>query len=217
MTWTIDPMPADALPPLDEPKAGRLTIQYAPVAETDVVENPPRFTWLPVIDEGAAYVLRLSSDPKFPAKTTEVFENIALNFFTPDAPLPPGEHYWSYATWDAATDKRSSGWSSTRSFTVDEGVPETPLPSRQTRLAKVAQDHPRLWLTSDRLKTFKSAVKADPDHCTWSTFYAASVRPWMERPVYTEPAGYPNHTRTAPVWRKTYIELQEVWYAMMPR
>ncbi len=29
-----------------------------------------------------------------------------------------------------------------------------------------------------------------------------------------EPAGYPNHQRIAPVWRQTYIELQEVMYAI---
>ena len=44
-------MPVKNLPPLDEPKAGRLTIQYAPVAESELAENPPRFTWLPVLDD----------------------------------------------------------------------------------------------------------------------------------------------------------------------
>jgi len=36
----------------------------------------------------------------------------------------------------------------------------------------------------------------------------------MDKDILKEPAGYPNNTRTAPVWRKTYIELQEVWYAV---
>ncbi|MEM9583383.1 MAG: DUF4962 domain-containing protein [Pseudomonadota bacterium] len=207
-------MPGDPLPLLDEPKAGRLTIQFAPVAETAVTENPPRFTWLPVIEDDAAYVLRLSTDPKFPAKTTLVFEGVPLNFFTPDAPLEPGTYHWAYAVWDKAAGKPSSSWSNTRSFTLSDGLPETPLPRRDIRLANVARDHPRLWMTSDRLVDFKTSVKADPDHCTWSTFYEKSVLPWMNKDVYTEPAGYPNHTRTAPVWRQTYIDLQEVWYAI---
>ncbi len=205
-------MSATTHPLLDEPKAGRLTIQYSPTADTDVTENPPRFMWIPVIDDDARYVLRLSTDPKFPKGKTQFFNDLPLNFFTPDTTLAPGEYYWSYATWEA--DAPSSTWSSARSFTLADGLAETPVPTRKTRLSDVAQDHPRLWMTTDRLGDFKKAVKADPDHCTWSTFYAKSVLPWMDRDIMREPAGYPNHQRTAPVWRQTYIDLQELWYAV---
>ncbi|MEO0830229.1 MAG: DUF4962 domain-containing protein, partial [Pseudomonadota bacterium] len=207
-------MLGNVIPLLEEPKAGRMTIQYAPTAEDDIVENPPRFTWLPVIDDDASYVLRISSSSEFLPEKTVSFEDIPLNFFTPDVPLEPGEHWWSYATWDAKKGCPSSTWSTPRRFSIAEDLPETPLPSRKTRLAKVATDHPRLWMTSERLKEFKGAVQADPSHCTWSTFYEKSVLPWMDREVTKEPAGYPNHTRTAPIWRQTYIDLQEVWYAI---
>ena len=207
-------MPADALPTLDEPNAGRLTIQYGPTEHDEIVENPPRFTWIPVIEDDASYVLRISSDPKFPKTDTTQFDDIPHNFFTPDTGLAPGTYHWSYATWDKSTEKRSSSWRSARSFTVAEGLPETPLPSRAVRLSQVTTDHPRLWMTPDRLKDFKAAVAADPDHCAWSTFYEKSVLPWLDHPVTPEPAGYPNHQRTAPVWRQTYIDLQEVWYAI---
>ena len=88
-------MSATTLPLLDEPKAGRLTIQYRPTAETDVTENPPRFMWIPVIDDDARYVLRVSSDPKFPKADTQVFEDLPLNFFTPDTTLAPGSYHGS--------------------------------------------------------------------------------------------------------------------------
>ncbi|SHE38614.1 Heparinase II/III-like protein [Litoreibacter ascidiaceicola] len=207
-------MSATTLPMLDEPKAGRLTIQYSPTAETDVAENPPRFMWIPVVDDDARYVLRLSTDPKFPKGKSQIFEDLPLNFFTPDTTLDAGDYHWSYATWDADKGAPSSSWSSTRSFSIAEGLADTPLPSRKDRLANVAKDHPRLWMTNDRLDDFKKAVKADPDHCTWSTFYEKSVLPWMERDIIREPAGYPDHQRTAPIWRQTYIDLQEVWYAI---
>ncbi len=207
-------MSATTLPLLDEPKAGRLTIHYSPTADTEVTENPPRFMWIPVIDDDARYVLRVSTDPAFPKGKTKVFKDLPLNFFTPDTTLKPGTYHWSYATWDTESGSPSCGWSSLRQFTVADGVAETPLPSRKTRLSKVAKDHPRLWMTNDRLGDFKAAVKADPDHCTWSTFYEKSVLPWMDRDIIREPAGYPNHQRTAPVWRQTYIDLQEVWYAI---
>lgn len=207
-------MSATALPILDEPKAGRLTIQYSPTAETDVAENPPRFMWIPVIDDDARYVLRVSTDPKFQKGKTRVYENLPLNFFTPDTVFEAGDYLWSYATWDADKGVPTSQWSAPRRFTVAEGLAETPLPSRDVRLAKVAMDHPRLWMTNDRLPDFIKAVKADPDHCTWSTFYEKSVLPWMDREVMKEPAGYPNDQRVATIWRQTYIDLQEVWYAI---
>lgn len=207
-------MSATKLPLLDEPKAGRLTIQYDPTAETEVTENPPRFTWIPAIDDDAAYVLRVSTDPDFPKGKSQSFENLPLNFFTPDITFTPGTYHWSYATWDADTGAPSSTWSSTRSFTIADGLAETPLAPRATRLSNVAKDHPRLWMTTDRLDDFKTAVKADADHCSWSTFYEKSVQPWMDRDILREPAGYPDHQRTAPVWRQTYIDLQEMWYAI---
>ncbi len=102
-------MSAAPLPMLDEPKAGRLTIQYAPEAATPMVENPPRFSWLPVIEDEAAYTLRLSTDPNFATKDTQVFAPIPLNFFTPDVVLAAGEYHWSYAVCDDATCAKASG------------------------------------------------------------------------------------------------------------
>jgi hypothetical protein len=205
-------MPANMLPLLDEPKAGRLTIQYSPTADTDVTENPPRFMWIPVVDDDARYVLRLSTDRTFPEGKTQQFTDLPLNFFTPDTILAPAVYHWSYATWDG--DAVTSTWSTPRSFTIVEGLAETPLLARNERLKNAAMDHPRLWMTNDRLGDFMDAVKADPDHCTWSTFHEKSVAPWMDRDIIREPAGYPNHQRTPPIWRQTYIDLQEVWYAI---
>ncbi|MCF2871172.1 DUF4962 domain-containing protein [Octadecabacter sp. G9-8] len=207
-------MSATSLPMLDEPKAGRLTIQYAPEAATPTVENPPRFTWLPVIEDDATYALRASKDPTFPAKKTQIFAPIPLNFFTPDMTFEAGDYHWSYAVCDPHSGAPITTWSSTRQFSIDDDLPKTPLPSREARLKNATQDHPRLWMTNDRLDDFCKAVKADPDHCTWSTFYKKSVLPWMDRDVMSEPAGYPDNKRVAAVWRQTYIDLQEAWYAI---
>ncbi len=207
-------MPGKTLPALDSPRTGRLTIQYAPDQGSVLVENPPRFTWLPVIEEEALYVLRISSDAAFPAKDTLVFSRIALNFFTPDRPLAPGDYHWSYAVCDPATGAPATGWSAPRAFHLPAGLPETPLPARDTRFAAATRSHPRLWMTPDRLPGFRKAIAADPSHCTWSTFFDQSVLPWMDRPVMAEPAGYPDHKRIASIWRQTYIDCQELLYAI---
>lgn len=205
-------MPA-TLTQLDEPVAGRLTIDYAPSDGAKIAENPPRFSWLPVIEDEALYVLRISGDPAFPAKGTYVFPGIALNFFTPDLVLPAGNYHWSYAVCDEGGTPQSE-WSQTRTFVVDEGLPETPLPARSKRFENVSKAHPRLWMTAQRLPEFIAEVSDNPDSYGWSQFYKASVLPWMDREVMKEPAGYPGHKRVAPIWRQTYIDLQEAWYAI---
>lgn len=179
-----------------------------------MAENPPRFSWLPVIEDEATYVVRVSGDPKYPARATYTFADIGLNFLTPDQALPAGDYHWSYAVWDAAKAAPATQWSQNRSFHIAEDLPQTPLASRKTRLSSATRAHPRLWLTPDRLTTFRAEVAKDPDHCTWSTFFEKSVLPWMDRDIIPEPAGYPNHQRVAAVWRKTYIDCQELIYAI---
>jgi hypothetical protein len=196
---------------LDEPKAGRLNIQYAP-DDADVTENPPRFTWLPVIEDEARYTLRISTDPKFPKGKTTTYEDLPLNFFTPDAPLDAGSYHWSYAVWDGKA--RATNWSQTRQFTVAKDLPQTPIPSRAERYAKAEMSHPRLWLSPGALAKFSKDIAKDASHCNWQSFFDKSVQPWMDRDVMDEPAGYPNHQRTAPIWRQTYIDCQELLYAI---
>ncbi|WP_062762917.1 DUF4962 domain-containing protein [Falsirhodobacter sp. alg1] len=199
--------------PLDEPKAGRLTIQYGPLETTTLIENPPRFSWLPVIEDGATYALRISTDPEYSAANTLLFSGIQLNFFTPDAPLAAGTWYWSYAQCDAS-GKPVTEWSTSRRITLDEGLPQTPLAPRKTRFDAATRAHPRLWMDGGRLEQFRKDVAADPTHCTWSTFFEGSVLPWMDRDIIEEPVGYPDHKRVAKIWRKVYIECQELMYAI---
>jgi len=88
-----------ALPQLDEPATGRLTIQYSPNSDTEITENPPRFTWLPTIEDGAQYVVRIANDTKYSESNTHTFTGIDLNFFTPNLTLTAGDYVWSYAVW----------------------------------------------------------------------------------------------------------------------
>ena len=208
-----DPRP-ETPAPLDEPQAGRLMIQYAPEDGAEPAENPPRFTWLPVVEDEARYVLRVSPDPEFPERSTRVYDRLPLNFFTPDTVLAPGDYHWSYAVCDPDTGAPVTGWSRTRCFTLAPGLPETPLPARGTRLDQAPRTHPRLWMTPDRLAAFSHAVAQDPSHCGWSTFYEKSVVPWTTRDIMAEPKGYPGHKRVVDIWRQTYIDCQELLYAI---
>ncbi|MEO1306569.1 MAG: DUF4962 domain-containing protein [Pseudomonadota bacterium] len=199
--------PVSDLRPLDQPTAGRLMIQYAPDETTKIVENPPRFTWLPDIDEQATYVLRITG-----AGGETVYKNIPSNFFTPPAPLEPGDYTWSYALW--AKGEQASTWSTARKLTVAPDLPVTALPTRQERYGSSDMAHPRLWLGPKELSAFKKTVAGDSTHCNWQNFYDKSAKPWVGKAPMTEPKGYPNDQRVAPIWRQTYIDCQELIYAI---
>ncbi|MHA3979845.1 DUF4962 domain-containing protein [Halovulum sp. GXIMD14794] len=198
---------------LDQPRAGRLNIQYAPAEGSAPIENPPRFSWLPVVEDEARYVLKLEPQDETDAEPV-LLTDIPLNFATPDVPLKPGKWRWSYAVWDGKKETPATEWSVARGFTVSEDAVEVPLPDRKARYANANLRHPRLWLGPSELKAFKAAVAESPDHCTWATFYEKSVKPWIDRPVMDEPARYPNDQRTPPIWRQTYIDCQELIYAI---
>ena len=206
-------MSGTAKPMLDEPRAGRLTIRYAPEADTEIAENPPRFTWLPVIEDEANYVLRVTATSGEKEGETLRFGPLRYNMFTPDAPLAAGDYTWAYAVCDADGNEASE-WSSARSFTIGSDLPEAAVSGHASRFAATSKAHPHLWLTPDRLEDFRESVAADPSHCGWNTFYERSVLPWMEREIIPEPAGYPDHKRVAHVWRQTYIDCQELLYAI---
>lgn len=199
---------------LEQPLAAPLTTQYKPAEGASVTENPPRFSWLPVIDSGARYALRASRNPDFPAGDTYEFTGIDLNFFTPDRPFEPGHYFWNYATCDASGSGVTSTWSKAREFNIAEDLPQTPLADRKTRYAKSETSHPRLWLTGAQLASFKADLKADPNHCGWEKFFEKSVLPWLDRDIIPEPPPYPGNKRTPDVWRATYIRCQELIYAI---
>ena len=199
---------------LDEPRSGSLTITYMPDADQAPTENPPRFSWLPDIDDGARYVLRIAQSDAFPKDGTHLYADLAWNFFTPEKALPPGTYFWSYARWDETTGQPKSDWSRVRTFTLGERLPQTPLLSRAERRKASDLRHPRLWLGAQSLEDFAARVKADPGHTGWDVFFEKSVQPWIERPIIAEPQPYPDNIRVATLWRQMYIDCQEVIYAI---
>jgi len=206
--------------PLYEPQSGVLTVQYEPNEQTQWIENPPRFTWIPARLEDDAYVLQYSGSPEFTSDTTVTVQPIPYNLYTPDRILEPGDYYWRYAllldepaSGEAAAAGRTE-WSSVRRFTVPAGLPETPLAARESRYREAAPEHPRLWLQAAELPDFRRKLKEDASFCGWDAFYERSVKPWLDRELIAEPEPYPDNKRTASLWRKSYIACQEALYAI---
>ncbi len=201
-------MSNDDLRTLDEPPAGRLMVQYAPDVSTEIAENPPRFSWIPDIEDDAHYALSIRSQ----GGEEFVHVGIPANFLTPPDPLAPGTYDWRYCVW--GDGRPTTSWSRTRTFTVPHGLPETPLTPRLSRFGEVPVSHPRLWLDVAAVARFRSALEADPDHCGWTSFMERSVAPWTGRQPMREPAPYPDGRRVSSIWRRTYVECQELIYAV---
>ncbi|WP_273126922.1 DUF4962 domain-containing protein [Bacillus weihaiensis] len=191
-----------------QPVSGILDVKYAPDEQTELIENPPRFTWMPVQLENDQYRLQISKSEDFSADQTDTFQPIPYNFYTPNKALEAGTYFWRYSLVD------SESWSDVRTFYVPENLPNTSLPNREDRYQSVSLAHPRLWLGPEQLETFKKDIKQDETHCNWHIFYEKSVQPWLERELMPEPSPYPDNQRVIKLWRQMYMDCQETLYAV---
>lgn len=203
---------------LFQPESGILTVQYAPNEHTQLIENPPRFTWMAAQQEDDRYVLQISSSLDFAEGMTTTFQPILYNLYTPNYALAPGIHYWRYALLleedPSIEGNERSEWSQIRSFNVPVNLQETPLPRREGRYANTERTHPRLWLNTHELKRYRLHVQENTQESGWEEFYEKSVAPWLNRELILEPARYPNNKRMAKLWRQMYMDCQECLYAI---
>ncbi|WP_028549383.1 DUF4962 domain-containing protein [Paenibacillus sp. UNC451MF] len=200
--------------PLYQPQSGALTVQYEPDSTTQMIENPPRFTWIPAQLDNDSYILQYSKSSQFEEVHTVTVQPIPYNLYTPDEVLAAGNYYWRYALLDSESGGGQTEWSIVRSFTVPEGLPQTPLPSREVRFQHAATEHPRLWLQANELPDFRQKVKEDSAYCGWDVFMERSVKPWIVKELIAEPEPYPNNKRVAKLWRQMYMDCQEALYAI---
>lgn len=198
---------------LYQPQSGLLTVQYAPDEQTVLIENPPRFTWIPAQLEHDQYILQYSTSSQFTPEDTVTVQPIPYNLYTPDHVFTAGIYYWRYALLQRG-EGQPTEWSHIRSFTVQEGLPETPLPSRGHRYTDISMKHPRLWLQAEELPEFRRTVREQPSKYGWDVFMERSVKPWVDRELIAEPLPYPNNKRVAHLWRQMYIDCQEALYAV---
>ncbi|MGI2293440.1 DUF4962 domain-containing protein [Paenibacillus sp. GXUN7292] len=197
---------------LFEPKSGVLSVQYEPNEHTIIIENPPRFTWMPAQQGEASYRLQIAATEQFEPETTRTIQAIPYNLYTPEAPLEPGRYYWRYTL--EADGLQAANWSVIRSFCVDAGLPETPLPQRSARYQSAVDEHPRLWLDQAGVERLREQVRRDAAYCGWDEFMERSVLPWTKKELIAEPARYPNNKRVAKLWRQMYMDCQEMLYAI---
>jgi hypothetical protein len=199
--------------PLDEAQPGFLMVHYAPDSGSISAENPPRFAWVPDADADAQYALFV--EPVIPSlgKSYQAF-GLRHNFHAPARVFEPGEWTWSYCLWDAQGKKPRSQTSQRRTFSISDNAISSPGMDREKFFAAPPLTRPRLWLNTAEVKNLQSSVQKDPSHLGWDRFYEQSVSPFTTREPVPEPAPYPGHKRELALWRKMYIDCQEILYGI---
>ncbi|MFD0979596.1 heparinase II/III domain-containing protein [Tropicimonas aquimaris] len=194
--------------PLLQPDENVLTVRYSPDERREVIENPPRFQWIPPQIGRHSYELqlqRLSVSGQPEGKPT-YFTGIAFPFFTPAEPVEPGSYSWRYRT---VSDARGpSDWSQSRRFIVPADAIVAPVAFDRKRAAGI---RPRLAIAADGHKALISRLDEMP---AWAAFVERSVLSWVEKDIPAEPEAYPNNLRTAELWRRSYITCQEALYGI---
>jgi len=64
------------------------------------------------------------------------------------------------------------------------------------------------------LEDFRRKIVSDSSHYHFNVFYEKSVKKYVTMSLIEEPKPYPNHERTAKLWREMYVACQEVLYAI---
>lgn len=121
---------------------------FAPADGSTVKITPPAFVWLPLARRPAKYVLAVSQSADFPpGSTTETFD-ASISVHIPTHVLAAGKYFWRVGV--AGPDGRTI-WGKTRGFTITADATAWPFPDMGRLLAKIPQQHPRLFFPGDAL------------------------------------------------------------------
>ncbi|MGI6083492.1 MAG: DUF4962 domain-containing protein, partial [Limnochordia bacterium] len=128
---------------------------YLPHDGSRVSVNPPPLVWLPDA-QAASYVVEYGRDPEFSASGFTRIENVGLPLYVPAHTFAPGTWYWRF--WGVSEKGDTYGPSQVRSFVVDPGLPEMPLPPAEEWMARIPRTHPRMFIRPEQVQSVRDGV-----------------------------------------------------------
>lgn len=173
-------------------------VRIEPFAGSPLKINPPTFRWPAENEAGAVHELEIGRDASFAGArrvTTGDF------FHRPLEPLAPGRWFWRVRRLAPAP----GGWSEPETFEIAAELPRWPIGSWEQWLARVPDEHPRVYLTRAAVPGFHAKVarlgaELDP--------WADEVRRHLEEPFSLEswesqvPEGADRFDQTSPDRKK---------------
>jgi hypothetical protein len=190
-TWTT------GLPILERASRAEELVAY-PVDGRQAGVNPPGFCWTPH-DQASSYRLEVR-DARKPGPPALRVDGLSSTVYAHHSALDPADYVWQVVYRNAAG--KDFGLSQSRKFSLPSGLPEIPLPDVRRLRDQLAGVRPRLYLTGDRLRRIREAVKRG-DVAQWGFFISAANAALSEGP-YAEPKGYPKGEFTVEDWRRIY-------------
>ncbi|WP_425524374.1 hypothetical protein [Agrobacterium fabrum] len=163
-------------------------------------------------DDGARYVLRISTDPVLQTKKR------SSSRISPGISSPRMKHCrtaLSLVLCAMGSEIRNSAFQLEHrtQFEISEALPKTPLPAGLPAMLPRKPATPRLWLNSEQLSAFADAVAKDPKPLWLGEFYEKSVEPCSSGRSCRNRSPIPT-TRVSPRSGGRCYRLPEVIYAI---
>ncbi len=172
---------------------------YHPSANAVLHVTPPRFTWRPQ-SKIARWQLECHAlgGNKFSYTATVT----AMNVHCPPQIFPPGRYTWRYRGVDSKG--RRTNWSTSRIFRIAENAVQMPMPKRAELLARIPDQHPRLFVRPEDLPRLRRLARG-PLHRQFQQLVAECERLVAKPPPTKEPPKYPPGTvGNSESWRKIW-------------
>ncbi len=155
--------------------------------------NPPLFAWKPRAGQ-CAFSLQVAHDESFVELCIDE-EDLADPVFLPEKALAPGRYWWRWS----AGDEQSQVFS----FVIDAEAVVLEVPSAAVWLARLPQDHPRIYTRSEEVVSLRESTQAD-----WPVLEASARVVLEEEHEIEEPEPLPSKALD-------YAAFWKVWYPTM--
>lgn len=147
----------DAALTIDETPAQEREWGFRPHEAEELQLNPPAFCWRP--QRGAeTYELQCSQDASFKMIDYHI-NDLQFNVHASPGALKPGNWYWRFRF--NTHDNIKSEWSKTMTFSILPDAKVFTLPPQDELLARIPNQHPRLFVRPEQIEEYKNRAKTD--------------------------------------------------------
>lgn len=181
---------------LDQQPAAPGEWGYRPANGAVLHVTPPPFVWRPQSDIVSWEIECTAVEPSGERYSTRV-DN--MNVHCPPRVFRPGQYTWRYRGIDRKGKK--TNWSRLRTFTIDPQAAQMPMPTRPELLARIPDQHPRLFVRPEDLPRLRELARGAL-HDEYLKLVADCDRLLANPPPTKEPPKYPPGTiRNSDPWR----------------
>ena len=185
--------------PLDERPTQPGEWGYRPEDGTVLTVDPPAFSWRPQ-KEVERWEVQVARDNTFNSLVYQT-QDVTWNVHCPPKTFGAGRYFWRYRGYGKSG---TTAWSRVRSFTIQDKAMAFPMPTREELLARIPDQHPRLFIRPEDRVRLKQAAEG-PQKELWRTLIQRCDQAVKNPPPTKEPPKYPpDIERKSDEWAKIW-------------